>query len=72
MNTQTNSTAKRATRYTRRKLGAMTNAIAAWVRSGASDLPECEGWVIHAFAREFGYTRTEGERVWNELKPQHA
>jgi len=72
MNTQTTSTAKHATRYTRRKLGDMTSAIAAWIRSGATDTLECEGCTIHAFAREFGYSFREAERIWNELKPQHA
>jgi len=64
--------AHRATRYTARKVSAMTTAIATWIRSEAIDTLECEGCTIHAFAREFGYSFREAERIWNELKPQHA
>jgi len=71
MRTQT-TTAQRATRYTKRKVSDMTTAIATWIRSGATDTLESEGCTIHAFAREFGYTFREAERIWNDLKPQHA
>lgn len=72
MKQQTTTTAQRAARYTKRKVGDMTTAIATWIRSGATDTLESEGCMIHAFAREFGYDFREAERIWNDLKPQHA
>jgi len=72
MRTQTTTTAQRATRYTKRKVTDMTIAIATWIRSGATDTLESEGCTIHAFAREFGLSKDMAERIWNDLKPQHA
>lgn len=47
---------------------AIKEDIEAWRRSGASDTFECEGHAIEAFAREYGITFRQAERVWTNIK----